>query len=48
MWKECKKCNHLTSKKMFYCSDGCFATHEDECKQLMNKFERFRITKNLS
>lgn len=46
--KSCKLCGHLGAKRLFWCSEDCFTTHEEECKHLLNKMERFRITKNLS
>ena len=46
--KDCQRCGHVADKKLFWCSEDCYMTHEDECKHLLNKMERFRITKNLS
>jgi hypothetical protein len=47
-WKDCKKCGHLGTEKLFWCSDLCLATHNESCSKLLNIYERFRITKNMS
>lgn len=47
-WKECKVCGHSDVMKLYWCSEECYASHGEYCNKLLNKMERFRVTKSLS
>mmetsp|Transcript_20102 Transcript_20102/g.33862 ORF Transcript_20102/g.33862 Transcript_20102/m.33862 type:complete len:336 (-) Transcript_20102:266-1273(-) len=47
-WQDCKKCGHLGVEKLFWCSEGCKATHTSDCEKELDKYERFRVKKNLT
>ena len=43
---DCKVCGHICNKKLYWCSEECFATHAMECKKNVNILERFKVQKS--
>lgn len=47
---QCQACQNISVERKFFCSDACYSTHAlgEECRAMMNKYERFRISKTCS